>query len=202
MNKEPWMKALDGRALDIIFRTARSYNRYTAQPVSEEDCRAIWDLMKWGPTSANQLPARLVWCRSEAAKAALAQCCSQNNKPKVLSAPVTVIIGMDTNFHEHLPEFFPHADMSGLFDGNTSLREESAFRNSSLQGAYFIIAARALGFDAGPMSGFDGAAVDKAFFTAHPGVTANFIATLGQGDPAGVMDRLPRPEFERFNRFA
>jgi 3-hydroxypropanoate dehydrogenase len=193
---------LDNSALDTLFRSARTYNGYTDEPVRAADCHAIWDLMKWGPTSANQLPARLVWCRTQAAKATLAKCCSPNNKPKVLNAPVTVIIGMDTNFHEHLPELFPHANIKKLFDDDATLREESAFRNSSLQGAYFIIAARALGFDAGPMSGFDAAGVDEAFFARHPGVRSNFISTLGRGDPASIFDRLPRPEFDKFNWFA
>ena len=193
---------LDDAALDAIFRTARSYNGYVDQPVAEDELRAIWELMKWGPTSANQLPARLVWCVTDAAKARLADCCSAQNKPKVLKAPVSVILGMDTNFHEHLPELFPHADAKSWFDGNAELREASAFRNSSLQGGYLIIAARALGLDVGPMSGFDGGEVDKAFFADAPGVRTNFIATLGHGDPATIFDRLPRPAFEKFNTLA
>jgi 3-hydroxypropanoate dehydrogenase len=190
---------LDDAALDTIFRAARTYNGYLDKPVSEDQLRQIWELMKWGPTSANQLPARLVWCVSDEAKAKLAACCSAQNAPKVLKAPVSVVIGMDENFHEHLPELFPHTDARSWFEGNQELRRASAFRNSSLQGAYFIIAARALGLDTGPMSGFDGGEVDKTFFADRPGVTVNFIATLGYGDPASIFDRSPRPAFEKFN---
>ncbi|WP_210358215.1 MULTISPECIES: malonic semialdehyde reductase [Sphingomonas] len=193
---------LSDTALDTIFRTARSYNGYLDKPVSEAQLHAIWDLMKWGPTSANQLPARLVWCVSDEAKAKLAACASEGNRSKILQAPVTAIVAMDVEFHEHLPELFPHVDAKSWFDGNTELREASAFRNSSLQGAYLIIAARALGLDTGPMSGFDQGAVDKAFFADQPGVRTNFIATLGYGDPASVHPRSPRPEFAKFNRIA
>ena len=193
---------LNDEALDTIFRTARTYNGYTDEPVGEDQLRAIWELMKWGPTSANQLPGRLVWCVSDEAKAKLADCCSAQNKPKVLKAPVTVIIGMDENFHEYLPELFPHTDAKAWFDGNEALRKESAFRNSSLQGAYFIIAARALGLDTGPMSGFDGGKVNAAFFADTPAVKVNFISTLGHGDPATIFDRSPRPDFDKFNKIA
>ena len=193
---------LDDTALDTVFRTARSYNGYTDAPVAESELHAIWELMKWGPTSANQLPARLVWVTSDDAKQKLADACSAANKPKILKAPVSVIIGMDTNFHEHLPELFPHTDAKAWFDGNAELRAASAFRNSTLQGAYFIIAARMLGLDTGPMSGFDAGVVDAAFFHDTPAVRTNFISTLGHGDPASVHDRLPRPGFERFNTIA
>jgi 3-hydroxypropanoate dehydrogenase len=193
---------LSDAALDTIFRTARTYNGYLDQPVEDSQLHAIWELMKFGPTSANQLPARLVWCVSDEAKARLAECCSAQNAPKVRKAPVTVIVGMDENFHEHLPELFPHTDAKSWFDGNLELRQASAFRNSSLQGAYLIIAARALGLDTGPMSGFDGGAVNKAFFADQPGVSVNFLVTLGYGDPASIFDRSPRPVFEKFNRVA
>lgn len=196
-------KPLDDAALDTIFRTARSYNGYTDQPVGEADLHAIWELMKWGPTSANQMPARLVWCVSDEAKAKLAECASAQNAPKILKAPVTVIIGMDSDFHERLPELFPHNPTAkSWFDGNMPLREASAFRNATLQGAYFIIAARALGFDTGPMSGFDNGKVDAAFFADTPSIKSNFISTLGYGDPATIFDRLPRPDFETFNKVA
>ncbi|MFA6123893.1 MAG: malonic semialdehyde reductase [Sphingomonas sp.] len=196
------MTVLNDATLDQIFRTARSYNGYTDAPVTEDDLHKIWELMKWGPTSANQLPARFVWCTSDAAKAKLAECCSAQNAPKVLKAPVTVIIGMDRDFHTHLPELFPHVDAKAWFDGDPELRAASAFRNSSLQGAYFIIAARALGFDTGPMSGFDAGKVDAAFFADTPSVSTNFISTLGHGDAATIFDRLPRPAFEKFNSIA
>ncbi|MEG3145092.1 malonic semialdehyde reductase [Sphingomonas sp. RT2P30] len=194
-------KPIDDAALDTIFRTARSYNGYTDQPVGESELHAIWDLMKWGPTSANQLPARLIWCVSDEAKAKLAACSSAQNAPKIIKAPVTVIIGMDREFHEHLPELFPHVDARPWF-ADPAGREVSAFRNATLQGAYFIIAARALGLDTGPMSGFDNKAVDAAFFAETPNVTSNFIATLGHGDPATIFGRLPRPAFEKFNTIA
>ncbi|MBD8701390.1 malonic semialdehyde reductase [Sphingomonas sp. CFBP 13714] len=188
--------------LDAIFREARSYNGYTDRPVATADLHAIWDLMKWGPTSANQLPARLVWCVSDESKQKLADACSAQNQPKILNAPVSVIIGMDTEFHEHLPELFPHADAKSWFTGSAELRAASAFRNSTLQGAYFIIAARMLGLDTGPMSGFDADKVDAAFFADTPAVHTNFIATLGYGDPATIFARSPRPDFAKFNSIA
>ena len=193
---------LSGVALDQLFRTARSYNGYLDKAVSTEQLHAIWDLMKMGPTSANMLPARLVWCTSDEAKQQLAACCPPANAEKVLKAPVTVIIGMDNDYHEQLPWLFPHADAKAWFDGNLPLREVSAMRNSSLQGGYFILAARALGLDTGPMSGFDNAAVDAAFLAETPSVKSNFISTLGYGDPATIFARSPRPAFEVFNRIA
>jgi len=196
------MAKLDPSALDQLFLTARSYNHYTDQPVSEDELHALWDLLKMGPTSANQLPARFVWCMSDDAKAKLAGCCSEGNRDKVLKAPVTVIVAMDTEFHEHLPELFPHTDAKSWFDGNAELRQASAFRNSTLQGAYLIMAARALGLDTGPMSGFDAGAVDKLFFADQPSFKTNFIATLGHGDPATLHGRSPRPAFEKFNSIA
>ena len=192
--------ALPDAALDRLFRTARSYNGYLDRPVAPEQIHQLWELMKWGPTSANQLPARFVWCTSTEAKEKLAACCAPQNAPKITAAPVSVIIGMDRDFHEHLPELFPHADARSWFTGSAELRQSSAFRNSTLQGAYFIMAARALGLDTGPMSGFDMAKVDEAFFADQPSVTVNFISTLGYGDPASVYGRSPRPPFEKFNR--
>lgn len=193
---------LDDAALDQLFRTARTYNGYLDKPVSPKQLHAIWDLMKFGPTSANMLPARLVWCVSDEAKAKLAACAGGANPPKILAAPVTVIIGMDLDYHEQLPWLFPHTDAKTWFDGNEPLREISAMRNSSLQGGYFILAARALGLDTGPMSGFDNAKVDAEFFADTPRVKSNFISTLGYGDPATIFDRSPRPEFATFNRVA
>lgn len=195
-------KALAPEGLDTIFRTARTYNGYTADPVTEADIRAIWDLMKLGPTSANMLPARLIWCVSQEAKEKLAALASGTNAVKIKAAPATVIIGMDVDFHEKLPELFPHAPDARNWFPDPAAREVAALRNSSLQGAYFIVAARALGFDTGPMSGFDNAAVDAAFFADTPNVKSNFISTLGIGDPATIFDRLPRPPFETFNRLA
>ena len=187
-------------ALDQLFRTARTANGYLDQPVASTQLDAIWELMKMGPTSANCLPARLVWCVTDEAKGKLAACSGGANPAKIIAAPVAVIIGMDMQFHEQLPWLFPHADARSWFSGNDALREATAFRNSSLQGAYLIMAARALGLDTGPMSGFDNAAVDTAFFADQPTVRSNFISTLGYGDPATIFERSPRPGFETFNR--
>ncbi len=191
---------LSDAALDQLFRTARTYNGYLDQPVSTEQLHAIWELMKMGPTSANMLPARLVWVVSAEAKEQLASFCLPANAEKILRAPVSVIIGMDLDFHEKLPELFPHADAKSWFDGNEPLKEISAMRNSTLQGGYFIMAARALGLDTGPMSGFSNDAVDAAFFADSPRVKSNFISTLGYGDPATIFARSPRPDFDAFNR--
>ena len=195
-------RPLDDAALDQIFRTARSYNGYLDHAVTEAQLHAIWDLMKMGPTSANQSPARLIWCVSAEAKEKLAACCLPANADKIRAAPVSVIIGMDLDFHEQLPWLFPHADARAWFVGNEALREISAMRNSTLQGAYFIVAARALGLDTGPMSGFDNGAVDVAFFGDTPRVKSNFVSTLGYGDPATIFARSPRPDFATFNALA
>ena len=193
---------LPASALDQLFRAARTYNGFLEKPVSEDQLRAIWDLVKYGPTSANALPARIVWCVSVQAKEKLAALAMPANAEKILKAPVTAIIAMDTEFYEHLPELFPHTDARSWFVGNEALAQTTAFRNSSLQGAYFILAARALGLDTGPMSGFNNEAVDQAFFADTPKVKSNFISTLGYGDPASIFERSPRPDFERFNRIA
>lgn len=195
-------ETLPDSALDQLFRAARTYNGFLEKPVSEDQLRAIWDLVKYGPTSANALPARIVWCVSVQAKEKLAALAMPANAEKILKAPVTAIIAMDTEFYEHLPELFPHTDARSWFVGNEALAQTTAFRNSSLQGAYFILAARALGLDTGPMSGFNNEAVDAAFFADTPKVKSNFISTLGYGDPASIFERSPRPDFERFNRIA
>jgi 3-hydroxypropanoate dehydrogenase len=192
------MPKLDDAAVDQLFRTARSYNGFTAEPITRAQMDAIWEIMKFGPTSANCLPARLIWCESDAAKARLAAHAGGTNGPKILAAPVTVIIGMDMEFYEQLPELFPPADARSWFAGNDAVIASTAMRNSSLQGAYFIMAARAVGLDTGPMSGFDNAAVDAEFF-AGTCVKSNFISMLGHGDPATIFGRLPRPGFDRFN---
>jgi 3-hydroxypropanoate dehydrogenase len=189
---------LDGAALDQLFREGRSYNGYLNKSVTVEQLDAIWELMKFGPTSANCLPARLIWCVSPEAKEKLAACAMESNADKIRNAPVTVIIGMDMEFYEQLPELFPPADARSWFAGNPASSEPTAFRNSSLQGAYFILAARALGLDSGPMSGFAAPAVDAAFFAGTP-IKTNFISTLGYGDPTTIFGRLPRPGFDRFN---
>ncbi len=189
---------INDAAIDQLFREARSYNGYTDGPVTRAQMDAIWDVMKWGPTSANCLPARLVWVESAEAKEKLAALSTANNQDKIRKAPVTVIIGMDMEFYEQLPELFPPADARSWFVGNQPMIDATAMRNSSLQGAYFIMAARALGLDTGPMSGFDNAGVDSAFF-AGTTFKSNFISTLGVGDPSTIFGRLPRPGFDRFN---
>ncbi|WP_116090547.1 malonic semialdehyde reductase [Sphingomonas crusticola] len=190
---------LSDEVLDRVFRTARTYNGFTDEPVTEAELRALWDLLKWGPTSANQEPLRIIWCVSQEAKDKLAGFCSAQNAPKVRKAPVTAILAMDMEFYERLPKLFPHTDARAWFLGNDGLIKESAFRNSTLQGAYFIIAARLLGLDTGPMSGFDTHKVNEAFFggTAYK---TNFISTLGHGDPASIFERLPRLDFEEANQ--
>lgn len=190
---------LDDNALDQLFRTARTYNGYLDTPVSNEQLEAVWELMKYGPTSANCLPARIIWCVSQESKEKLAALSMPANGEKILSAPATSIIGMDMEFYENLPELFPHADARSWFVGNDAMIQSTAFRNSTLQGAYFMFAARALGLDTGAMSGFDNAAVDAAFFAGTP-VKSNFIATIGYGDPASIFERSPRPGFDRFNK--
>lgn len=191
---------LSADALDLIFREARSYNDWLNQPVSDDEIHAIYELLKMAPTSANMQPARIVWAKSPEAKAKLADCASDGNKDKITSAPVVGIIGYDIDFHEELPWLFPHTDAKSWFDGDEDGRKEGAFRNSSLQGAYLMIAARALGLDCGPMSGFDSEAVNKAFFADQPRHRSNFICAIGHGDPKSIFDRSPRPDFDKFNR--
>ena len=186
--------SLDDAALDAMFRTARTQNRWLDQPVSDEQLQALYDLMRWGPTSANSFPVRIVFVTSPAAKERLKPLVLAGNQQKVMTAPVTAILGYDTQFYDWLPRLFPHADARSWFLDKPEFAEATAFRNSSLQGAYFIIAARALGLDCGPMSGFDNEAVDREFFPAGR-VKSNFLCPLGHGDPAGLLERLPRPAF-------
>ena len=195
----PINQPLGDAALDQLFRTARTYNGYLDTPVSNDQLKAVWELMKFGPTSANCLAARIVWCVSDESKQKLAALAMPANGEKILQAPATAIIGMDMEFYENLPELFPHTDARSWFVGNDALIEKTAFRNSSLQGGYFILAARALGLDTGAMSGFNNDAVDEAFF-AGTKVKSNFISTIGYGDPATIFERSPRPAFERFNK--
>jgi 3-hydroxypropanoate dehydrogenase len=178
-----------------LFDHARTQNGFTTEPVSDEQLRRIYDMMKWGPTSANTSPARIVFVRSPAAKEKLLACVSPGNVEKTRSAPVTAIIGMDLAFYEKLPVLFPHADARSWFVGKPEFADATAFRNSSLQGGYFIIAARAIGLDCGPMSGFDQAKIDEAFW-AGTTVRTNFICNLGRGDPSKVFARSPRLRFE------
>lgn len=190
---------LNDEALDTLFRAARTYNGYVSGEVSENDIHEIYELMKMGPTSANQQPGRFVWVLSQEAKDKLAGLVSAGNAPKIKAAPATVVIGYDTEFHENLPEFFPHAPDAKSWFGEPVARERAAFLNTTLQGAYFLLAARALGFDTGPMTGFDNTAVDQAFFAEQPNYRSVMISTLGHGDASSIFGRLPRPEFARFN---
>ena len=191
---------LSTAALDQLFNQARSYNGWLDKPVSDEQIHAIYDLMKMAPTSANMQPVRIVWVKSPEAKQKLSTLVSEGNTAKILAAPVTAIIGYDIDFHEELPWLFPHTDAKSWFEGNEAGRIEGAFRNSSLQGAYLMLAARALGLDTGPMSGFDNAAVDAEFFADQPRWRSNFICGIGYGDPASIFGRSPRPDFDKFNR--
>ena len=202
MNQQFHDHVLSESALDQIFNEARTYNGWLDKPVSEEQLRQIYDLMKMGPTSANMQPARLVFVTSDEGKAKLAELASEGNKAKILAAPVTVIIGYDIDFHEELPWLFPHTDAKSWFEGDEAGRIEGAKRNSALQGAYMIIAARALGLDCGPMSGVDLDGVTSHFFADQPRVKADWICSIGYGDPSTIFDRSPRPEFGKFTRFA
>jgi 3-hydroxypropanoate dehydrogenase len=186
---------LDDPGLDILFRDARTHNGWLDKPVSDTLIHQIYDLMKWAPTSANSSPARFVFVRSPAAKERLLAAMSPGNVEKTRTAPVTVIIAYDTEFHEKLPKLFPHEDARSWFAGNQPLIDTTAFRNGTLQGAYLIIAARALGLDAGPMSGFDNAKVDQEFFPGGK-IKSNFVVNLGYGDPAKLFPRNPRLTFE------
>ncbi|HST45527.1 MAG TPA: malonic semialdehyde reductase [Luteimonas sp.] len=190
--------AVPDAALDQLFRSARTHN-VLAGDVSDATLRALYDLVKWGPTAANGSPARFVFVKSAAAKARLAPALDEGNRAKTLAAPVTVIVGHDEDFHEKLPVLFPHADAKSWFDGPRAARALPAMRNGSLQGAYLILAARALGLDTGPMSGFDNAAVDAAFF-AGTAVKSNFLVNLGHGDPAQLFPRSPRLSFDEAAR--
>lgn len=192
-------EVLADAALDQLFRTARTQNAFQDRPVEDSQLHALYELLKWGPTAANTTPARFVFVKSAEAKQKLAPALSEGNLAKTMAAPVTVIIGHDLDFHEKLPYLFPHTDAKSWFDGPREGREEAALRNSSLQGAYLMLAARALGLDVGPMSGFDAAKVDEAFF-AGTAIKTNFIVNLGYGDPAGVFPRLPRLSFDEAAR--
>ncbi|MES2300303.1 MAG: malonic semialdehyde reductase [Pseudomonadota bacterium] len=186
---------LDDTALDTLFRAARTHNGWQDRPVSDAQLEQLHSLLKWAPTSANCSPARFVFVKSDEQRARLAACMSDSNAAKTARAPVTVIIGMDMAFYDKLPQLFPHTDARAWFVGNEALIASTAFRNSSLQGAYLILAARALGLDCGPMSGFDADKVKAAFF-AGTSVVANFVCSLGYGDPARLHARGPRFAFD------
>ncbi|MET0329676.1 MAG: malonic semialdehyde reductase [Luteimonas sp.] len=189
---------LSDAALDQLFRTARTYNGFSGD-VSDDTLRQLYDLLKFAPTSANSSPARFVFVKSAEGKAKLGPALSEGNYEKTMAAPVTVIVAHDEDFHEKLPFLFPHTDAKSWFEGPREGREVPAFRNGSLQGAYLILAARALGLDAGPMSGFDNAKVDAAFF-AGTAIKSNFIINLGIGDPSTIFPRSPRLPFDEAAR--
>ena len=186
---------LDDKALDQLFRTARSYNGWTAQTVSETLIRAVYDLAKYGPTSANASPARFVFVSSPEAKARLLPLLSEGNRAKSAAAPVTVIIGQDLDFAEQMPRLFPHDPNARYWFSAPGVTEATAMRNSTLQGAYLMIAARSLGLDCGPMSGFDSAGVDAEFF-ADTNIKANFLCNIGYGTDENLFARSPRLAFE------
>lgn len=186
---------LTDEALDILFCEARSHNAWQDKPVTDDLLKQLYDLVKMGPTSANSCPARFVFIKSGEAKEQLKACLDEGNVEKSMTAPVVAVIGMDMEFYEQLPKLFPHTDARAWFVGKPEKIEQTAFRNSSLQGAYLIMAARSLGLDCGPMSGFDSAKLDAAFFSDGK-VKSNFICALGYGDPTGLYPRGPRLEFE------
>ena len=189
---------LDDRSLDVLFRKARAHNGWRQKPVTDDQLRAIYELMKWGPTSANCSPARIVFVRTAEGKERLRPALSSGNTDKTMAAPVTAIVAYDTRFYEHLPRLFPHNQTAmSWFSGpnNSAVAEATAFRNGSLQGAYLMIAARTLGLDVGPMSGFDNAKVDAAFFSDGR-FKCNFLCNIGYGDPGKLFARSPRLSFE------
>ena len=202
-------EVVNDQALDTLFREARSYSRWLPRPVTEETLRDLYELLKWGPTSANASPARFAFLRSKDAKERLRPALAPLNVEKTMTAPVTVIVAYDMKFYEHLPKLFPHnPGMATLFETSPDLIEATAKRNSSLQGAYMIMAARALGLDCGPMSGFDHTKVDEEFFAAgrpcfgcdqeffpEGHIKSNFLCNLGYGDPGTLRPRLPRLPF-------
>ncbi|MDR3521676.1 MAG: malonic semialdehyde reductase [Acidocella sp.] len=193
--------ALDDAALDVLFRDARTKWEFTDQPVTDEELQALYELVKLGPTSANCSPGRFVFIRTPEGKEKLKPALSAGNIDKTMAAPVTVIVAQDPLFYQHLPKLFPPADAKAWFSGNPDLAEETAFRNSTLQGAYLIMAARALGIDCGPMSGFDKNKVDRAFF-GQSGWKSNFLINLGHGTPEHPFPRLPKLAFEEAAIFA
>ena len=188
-------RIINDHAMDIIFREARTRNGWEDRDVSQTLMQAVYDLMKWGPTSANCFPARFVFVASDEAKARLRPFLMEGNQEKTMAAPACVIIGHDMEFYEKLPELFPHTDARSWFVGNDDLIRETAFRNGTLQGAYFMIAARALGLDCGPMSGFDQDGVNREFFSGTT-YKANFLCNIGYGTDENLFDRSPRPAFD------
>lgn len=189
-------RPLDDQALDTLFRQARSQNGWLDRDVSDEQLHQLYDLMKMGPTAVNCCPARIVFVRSDEAKARLKPCLAEGNVEKSMTAPVVALIGMDMAFYERLDYLFPHApDARSWYEGKPDKIRETAFRNGTLQGAYLIMAARSLGLDCGPMSGFDADKLNAEFF-AGTSIEINFICAIGYGDPDKVFERLPRLPFD------
>lgn len=190
------MSIIDINALRCLWSDARTYSTWQTSEISDELLHQLYELMKWGPTSANSSPLRIIFVKSKAEKDRLIPCMAAGNQEKTRLAPVTAILGMDMAFYEHLPRLFPHnPNMRTTFDGQPEKTYETALRNSSLQGGYFILAARALGLDCGPMSGFNPDAINKTFFN-NTTIKANFICNLGYGDPSGLHPRGPRLDFD------
>jgi 3-hydroxypropanoate dehydrogenase len=187
------------RALDVVFREGRTHNDWLDRPVEVETLRRAWELVRMGPTSANCMPLRVVFVRSAAAKVRLKPLLLAGNVDKTMAAPITAVLGHDMEFYELLPRLFPHTDARAWFVGQPALTETTAFRNGTLQAAYFMLAARAVGLDCGPMSGFDNAGVDREFFAGTP-IRSNFLCNLGYGDPAKLFPRAPRLGFDEVAR--
>lgn len=190
------MAVVSKDALDVLFREARSHNRWTSEPVSEQQLEELFDLLKYGPTSANGWPLRVVFARSEAAKEAIAERSMEGNRQKIETAPVVAVLAHDLEFFDRMDVLFPHnQDMPKMYADDAELAEVTAFRNGSLQCAYFMLAARCVGLDCAPMSGFDNEAIDSLYFEGTS-IRSNILCALGKGDPAGLFPRLPRPAFE------
>ncbi len=198
LKEKAWLaEAIEDVSLDRLFTSARSFNGWLSGEVTEQALRQIYDLMKWGPTSMNTQPGRLVFLRSWAAKERLRPHLAPTNVDKTMTAPVVAIIGYDVEFYRHLPDIFPHLPTATrYYEGKPDLIHATAFRNGTLQGAYLMIAARAVGLDCGPMSGFDNEGVDREFF-AGSSLRSNFLCGIGRGDPAKVFSRSPRFSFEQ-----
>lgn len=191
------MTALSTQALDTLFTKARTHNVWQDKPVEDALLHQLYDLTKMAPTSANTQPLRVIFVKSQEQKERLKPAIAPGNIDKVMTAPVCAILGMDMEFYNHLPKLFPHTDARSWFAGNDALIESTAFRNSSMQGGYFILAARALGLDTGALSGFDNAKVDELFF-AGTKIKSNFLCNLGYGDHSKLHPQSPRPAFEDF----
>ena len=190
---------LDDRALDQLFRAARTQNKWQDRPVPDAKLQELYELLKWGPTSANSSPARFVFVRTPEGKARLKEALSAGNTEKTMAAPVTAIVCYDSYFYDKLGQLFPHTDAKPWFTSSPEFAEKTAFRNGSLQGAYLMLAARAIGLDVGAMSGFDNAKVDELFLFGT-GWKSNFLVNLGYGDPAGLFPRSPRLSFDEAAR--